>query len=186
MDEYVKIGKVVDMFGGNAQTYRNWVKDERFKTFFSEAAQFDEEKRALFNSSDLLVINTIWRLSRGRKHSHDEIAGLLANGHRETNFPDRAATVAASTTPAIQLAGRALSAEDRLTLVLEQLAKAQELLIIVQREKEEVLREKGEKVEELMMMIADLKEEAGSLRRENELFDQGRLKPSKKSNLNTT
>ena len=179
MDEFVKMGRVVEMFGGNAQTYRNWVADPRFSRFFSEGAQFDEEKRALFNAADLLVFNTIWRLSRGRKHSHDEIAIILESGHRETTFPDRAATVAAVTTPAIQLAGRALSAEDRLTLVLEQLAKAQEQVI-------EIQQERGQKVETLLREIADLKEEAGALRRENALFDEGRLKPSKRRSSNVS
>lgn len=179
MDEFVKMGTVVEMFGGNAQTYRNWIKDERFGKFFSEGAQFDEEKRAQFNSSDLLVFNTIWRLSRGRRHSHDEIAVILESGHREKTFPDRAATVAAVTTPAIQLAGRALSAEDRLTLVLEQLARAQDQVIRIQQDS-------GQKVETLLREIAELKEEAGALRRENALFDEGRLKPSKKRNSNVS
>lgn len=171
MDEYIKIGKVADLFGINPQTIRNWVEDERFQNFFSKSAQSNTDKRALFTESDIIAINTIWSLSRGRKHTLDQISIMMRGGHRETIAPERAAIVSTQTNSAMQLAGRAMSAEDRLTLVLEQLAEAQGQLALAERSH-------SQKVEDLMREIADLREAAGAARREIELYRSGRLKPT--------
>lgn len=172
MDEYVKIGKVADQFGINAQTIRNWVDDERFQEFFSEGAKSDVDKRSLFNESDIIVINTIWTLSRGRKHSLDQVSDMLRAGHRETVAPERAAIVATMTNPAIQMAGRMMSAEDRLTLVLQQLTQVQDQLIRAEREH-------SEKLETLLREMAELRALEASAKREIELYEEGRLKPGK-------
>ena len=170
IEQPLRVGEVADMFGITTQTIRNWIKLYGLGEFFSDGAKSTRHKQAFFSADDIRVVNTINVLTANGNRDWALVAEVLRSGKREELLPERAAVVAASTTPAVQLAMRAGSAEDRLAMALEALNDAQERLY-------EVEHTKNEEIKALMREIADLREVVGGLQREVELYATGRLRP---------
>lgn len=169
MNADLQIGKVAHIFHKSTQTIRNWVDRPELAEFFSVTAKGKPGKPSIFDENDFAVLASINSLlSDGEDWL--SIANRLRMGWRETKLPENAAAIAATSHSSIQLAGRALSAEDRLKMALERLSVVQDELF--QRE-----RDHSAKVEDLMREIADLKEIVGASKREIALYESGRLRP---------
>ena len=122
----MKIGEVADQLGVTTQTIRNWVKRPALLPLFSPAASGAPGSPADFSDSDFLLLNSIRALMETSKGVWSEVEAQLVGGWREPLLPDRAAIVAVNNHAAMQLAGRAQSAEDaraELALRIEDLQK---------------------------------------------------------------
>jgi hypothetical protein len=179
----MKIGKVADLFGVTTETIRNWVKNPELREFFSVTAKGEGgSKFSDFSEDDVIVLTSIYTMTKGGNYDWRSIAENLRSGWRESRLPERAAAVAVENNAAMQLASRALVAESRLKEALSKIdidsaliiklndrimALEQEKSITVEkfmREKETLLREKAEIERELAVKIAELKTELRFIR----------------------
>lgn len=177
-DSGYSIGKVAAICGITTQALRNRIKRPELQEFFSPAAKGKPGKPSHFDDHDYVIavsVNSLLEQGKG----WDEIAHQLRSGWRETKLPEDVVTVAAKTNNSMMLAGRAVSAEDRLELLFDQveqkdktIAELQHRLLNSEREHtqtvERIMRELGVALAGKAFVEGQLQELRESLKREGQ------------------
>lgn len=181
MDTKTKLytmAQVKDMFGISPQTIRNWIGLYGLGEFFSSNAKPEGNRHARFTWDDILIFNTIDHLTSPNDHDWGMVADKLRSGFREAKLPERAAIVAVESTPATTMYGEAVSAQDRLALVLDRMEKQDRLISELQDKLIVSEQNHTRDVERLMRELSAAKEGKMAAETELRLIKSGWRPPS--------
>lgn len=151
----MKIGELARLLGVDRTTIHNWTKEKALERFLSPSARGDETTHRIFTAQDADVLNTVRHLkAENRTIGWDDIARVLDNGTRMTNYPKTSMSMdtAVVSVPQAQQAAEVLVLKSQLENKVQEVEKL-----------ESQLQSERERNDELMKRIGDLQREIGRL-----------------------